>query len=106
MKQIILPVTVHLNIRLPLALLQPEPADAPTGPEPEAHACQGCGSCRWTENWKRPCSTAWTPSVAPSAGRCSPPAPTGPNTARNVLFRYAAAKRQNDSGKDTTFLRI
>ena len=45
MKQIILPVTVHLNIRLPLALLQPEPADAPTGPEPEAHACQGCGNC-------------------------------------------------------------
>ena len=44
MKQIILPVTVHLNIRLPLALLQPEPADAPTGPEPEAHACQGCGN--------------------------------------------------------------
>ena len=41
MKQIILPVTVHLNIRLPLALLQPEPADAPTGPEPEARACQG-----------------------------------------------------------------
>lgn len=30
-------VTVHLNIDLPLALLQPEPADAPTGPEPEAH---------------------------------------------------------------------
>ena len=23
-----------------------------------------------------------------------------------VLFRYAAAKRQNDSGKDITFLRI
>ena len=45
MKQIILPVTVHLNIDLPLALLQPEPADAPTGPEPEAHACQGCGGC-------------------------------------------------------------
>ena len=45
MKQIILPVTVHLNIRLPLALLQPEPADTPTGPEPEAHACQGCGNC-------------------------------------------------------------
>ncbi len=43
MKQIILPVTVHLNVRLPLALLQPEPADAPTGPEPEAHACQGRG---------------------------------------------------------------
>ena len=37
-------VTVHLNIDLPLALLQPEPADAPTGPEPEAHACQGCGN--------------------------------------------------------------
>ena len=45
MKQIILPVTVHLNIRLPLALLQSEPAGAPTGPEPEAHACQGCGNC-------------------------------------------------------------
>ena len=28
--------------------------------------------------------TAWTPSGAPSAGRCSSPAPTGPNTARNV----------------------
>ena len=37
MKQIILPVTIHLNIRLPHALLQPESADAPTGPEPEAH---------------------------------------------------------------------
>ena len=45
MKQIILPVTIHLNIRLPLALLQPESADAPTGPEPEAHACQGCDNC-------------------------------------------------------------
>lgn len=44
MKQIILPVTVHLNIRLPLALLQRK-ADTPTGPEPEAHACQGCGNC-------------------------------------------------------------
>ncbi len=32
-------VTVHLNIDLPPALLQPEPADAPTGPEPEAHVC-------------------------------------------------------------------
>ena len=46
MKQIILPVTVHLNIRLPLALLQPEPADAPTGPEPEAHACRGLRQLR------------------------------------------------------------
>ena len=45
MKQIILPVTIHLNIRLPHALLQPESADAPTGPKPEAHACQGCGNC-------------------------------------------------------------
>ena len=45
MKQIIFPVTVHLNIRLPLAILQPKPADAPTGPEPEAHACHGCGNC-------------------------------------------------------------
>ena len=32
MKQIILPVTIHLNIRLPLALLQPESADAPHRP--------------------------------------------------------------------------
>ena len=38
-------VTVHLNIDLPLALLQPKSADAPTGPEPEAHARQGCGNC-------------------------------------------------------------
>ena len=45
MKQIILPVTVHLNIRLPFALLHPKPPDAPTGPEPKAHACQGCGNC-------------------------------------------------------------
>ena len=156
MKQIILPVTVHLNIRLPLALLQPEPADAPTArsrrpmPARAAATAAGVGSasmkkskpepilvmdyrqyrrarrlvheccnydggncialddgeecvcvqsisysllcrwfraavcCRWTGNWKRPCSTAWTPNGAPSAGRCSPPAPTGPNTARNV----------------------
>ena len=41
MKQIILPVTVHLNIRLPLALLQPEPAAAPTGPEPESPCLPG-----------------------------------------------------------------
>ena len=26
-------VTVHLNIDLPIALLQPEPADVPTGPK-------------------------------------------------------------------------
>ena len=32
MKQIILPVTIHLNIRLPLALLQPEPP-VPQGAE-------------------------------------------------------------------------
>ena len=151
MKQIILPVTVHLNIRLPLAILQPEPADAPTGPEPEAHACHGCGNCgkfsmkkskpepipvmdyrqyrrargwymsaatmtaatvsrwtmgrnvsasspfptpccaggsgrrccRWTENWKRPCSTAWDAKrCAVLRGAVPPPAPTGPNTAR------------------------
>ena len=44
MKQIILPVTVHLNIRLPLALLQRK-ADTPTGSELEAHACHGCGNC-------------------------------------------------------------
>ena len=45
MKQIILPVTVNLTIRLPLDLIQPEPADAPTGPEPEAHSCHSCHSC-------------------------------------------------------------
>ena len=45
MKQIFFPVTVPLNIRLPLALWQPDPADAPPGREPEAHACQGCGNC-------------------------------------------------------------
>ena len=45
MKQIILPVTIHLNIRLPLVLLQPEPAYAPTGPEPDPRACQGCCNC-------------------------------------------------------------
>ena len=39
-------VTAYLNICLPVALMQPEPADAPTtGPEPEVHACQGCGNC-------------------------------------------------------------
>ena len=38
-------VTVHPEYRPALALLQPESADAPTGPEPEAHACQGCGNC-------------------------------------------------------------
>ena len=43
MKQIILPVTVHLNIRLPFALLQRK-ADAPTGPEPEAAATAAAGT--------------------------------------------------------------
>lgn len=39
-------VTAYLNICLPVALMQPEPADAPTtGPEPEVHACQGCSNC-------------------------------------------------------------
>ena len=45
MKQIILPVTVHLNTRLPLALLPPDRADAPTGRGPEPHPCQGWGTC-------------------------------------------------------------
>ena len=34
-------VTVHLNIDLPLALLQPE-----------AHACQGCGNCGGCGKWQ------------------------------------------------------
>ena len=42
MKQIILPVTVNLTIRLPLDLFQPEPAGSP---EPEAHSCHSCHSC-------------------------------------------------------------
>ena len=58
MKQIILPVTVHLNINLPLALLQPEPADAPTGPEPEAHACQGRSEERRVG---KECRSRWSP---------------------------------------------
>ena len=40
MKQITLLVTVHLNIRLPLVLLQPEPADMPTSPKPDSNACR------------------------------------------------------------------
>ena len=47
MKQIILPVTVNLTIRLPLDLFQPEPAgrpEPPTAPEPEAHSCRNCHS--------------------------------------------------------------
>lgn len=38
MEQIFLLVTVHLNIRLPLDLLQPEPADTPTSPKSDSHA--------------------------------------------------------------------
>ena len=39
MKQIPLPVTIRLSVRVPLALLQPEP-DAP-----KSHARPGCGAC-------------------------------------------------------------
>ncbi len=42
-------VTVHLNINLPLALLHPEPTDAPIGPKPEAQGCGGCGKCQHEE---------------------------------------------------------
>ena len=45
MKQIILPVTVHLNIRLPLALLQPERQTRPPARSRRPMACQGCGNC-------------------------------------------------------------
>ena len=61
-------------------------------PTPCCAGGSGRRCCRWTGNWKRPCSTAWTPNGAPSAGRCSPPAPTGPNTARNVRRKSPAAK--------------
>ena len=52
MKQIILPATVHLNIRRPLAILQPEPSGAPAGPGPDAHACKGCGNCVVLSDWE------------------------------------------------------
>ena len=39
-------------------------------PTPCCAGGSGRRCCRWTENWKRPCSTAWTPNGAPSAGRC------------------------------------
>ena len=45
MKQIIFPATAPRNTRLPLALWRPEPADAPPGRGPGAHAGQGCGNC-------------------------------------------------------------
>ena len=41
-------VNVNLIIRLPLDLLQPEPAGRPeplTVSEPEAHSCHSCHSC-------------------------------------------------------------
>ena len=50
MNQIILLVTIHLNICLPLALLQPEPADTDRQPEAQhCHACDVCGNCRYEE---------------------------------------------------------
>ena len=36
---------------------------------------------------------------APSAGRCSPPAPTGPNTARNVRRKSTGGKRPSASAE-------
>ena len=39
MKQIPLPVVICLSVRVPLALLQPEPD------EPKSHARHGCGEC-------------------------------------------------------------
>ena len=45
MKQIILPVTVHLNIRLPLALLQRNRQPRPPARSRRPHACQCCGNC-------------------------------------------------------------
>lgn len=41
MKEITLPVTIHLNIHLLLPLVQPEPAD--TDIRPEAQHCHDCG---------------------------------------------------------------
>jgi hypothetical protein len=33
------------RVRLPLALLQSEPADTHNSSEPEAHPCHSCGEC-------------------------------------------------------------
>ena len=55
MKQIILPVTVQLNIRLPLALLQPERQTHPPArsrrpmPARAAATAAGCGKCQHEE---------------------------------------------------------
>ena len=51
MKQIILPVTVHLNVRPPLPLWPRAPPAPPPGRARGAHPCQGgdngggCGRC-------------------------------------------------------------
>lgn len=47
MQEITLPVTIHLNIRLLLPLVQPEPADTDSRPE-----AQHCHNLRWM--WKLP----------------------------------------------------
>ncbi|BCZ29882.1 hypothetical protein CLOSCI_01686 [[Clostridium] scindens ATCC 35704] len=50
MQEITLPVTIHLNIRLLLPLVQPEPADTDSRPEAQhCHSCGGCGNCRYEE---------------------------------------------------------
>ena len=81
MKQTILPVTVHLNIRLPLALLQPESRRAhwPGAGDPYLPVLQ----------LDRELETALFHGL--DTKRCticdtfSPPTSTGPDTARNVL---------------------
>ena len=58
---------------------------------------RGGRCCRWTENWKRPCSTAWTPNGAPSAGALFTP---GSNRAKYCpecagrMKRIKAAQRK------------
>lgn len=50
MKEITLPVMIHLNIHLLLPLVQPEPADTDSRPEAQhCHGCGGCGNCRYEE---------------------------------------------------------
>ena len=50
MKEITLPVTIHLNIHLLLPLVQSEPADTDSRPEAQhCHGCGGCGNCRYEE---------------------------------------------------------
>ena len=59
--------------------------------------------CRWFRAavlpLDRELETALFHRLDPSAGRCSPPAPTGPNTARNVRRKSTGGKRPSASAE-------